>query len=528
MKKIFSYLILIVFVLVTIISCEKQIDYGPDIASIKNDISALKSSIKILTDQLTSIETSLKAKIDLSNSKIDFINANLNELSSKTLAGLSNDILSVNESIKNVNLESSKKLDSLKANILKIEASANSSNQSFTSLNDSYNKLLINYVEILKIIKSTLSVAEINGSVFKGSFLRGSLLFLYELDTNLNQTGRSFNTTIDDDYGNFDLKAQNLNGKLVRVVADGFYWNEVLNENSSTRISLTGICKIDSNEIVNVNVLTHLERARVEYLYNIKKLTFDNAKSQAVKEVLKAFGFENTGIKRAEKVGVVGVGDDSKILLAISTLMQGFRTESEVTQIMNDFANDIKKDGTLDDINIGNDLETHLYYSDTSAVLNNFKIKYRKLYNADTVNTMNMSFIKKFQNATNYSKDKDLFEFPEFDKTGNYKNILSPSNTVYTTDQFGVTTNITRKGLQLKVEILNLDESSVGCTFGFPQGMETGWTIAQPNCYLPTFTSTGQGLQNAWIYFGSKKSYRVNIYERGFVNPTRFKIITYQ
>ena len=39
---------------------------------------------------------------------------------------------------------------------------------------------------------------------------------------------------------------------------------------------------------MNVNVLTHLERPRVEYLYNIKNLSFDSAKSQAVKEVLKA------------------------------------------------------------------------------------------------------------------------------------------------------------------------------------------------------------------------------------------------
>lgn len=369
--------------------------------------------------------------------------------------------------------------------------------------------------------------SQIKGNIFKGGFLQGSLLFLYELDSSLNQTGKSFITTIDDNYGNFELKAQNINGKLVRVVGDGFYWNEVLDENSSTRISLTGICKVDSLNQVNVNVLTHLERLRVEFLYS-KGLTFDSAKSQAVTEVLKAFGFENTGIRRSERVSVVGTGDDSKILLAISTLIQGYRTESEVTQILNDFANDIKKDGKLDDINIGNDLETHLYYMDTSIVLDNFKKRYKKLYNADTVNTLNMSFIKKFQDATNYGKDKDLFEFPEFEKTGKYKNILHPSTSIITTSEFGVTANITRKGMRIKVEVLNEDGSSVGCTFGFPQGMETGWTIAVPNCFMPIYTSTGQGLQNAYTYFGAKKRYRVNIYENGFTTPTRFKIITYQ
>ena len=528
MKGLLTYSIAIFTIVLAIISCQKQVDYGPDIAQLKIDVASLKSSIATITSQLTNLEASLKAKIDLTNAKIDTINTSINTLNTKTITGLAADILAINSSLKNTNTETTRRLDSIKNAILQIDTLVSANTTSASTLSTSYNKLLTNYVTLLKIVQTTTIITEINGSVFKGSFLRGSLLFLYELDSNLNQTGRSFNTTIDDDYGNFDLKAQNLSGKLVRVVGDGFYWNEVLNENSSTRISLTGICKIDSNETVNVNVLTHLERARVEYLYNIKKLSFDSAKSQAVTEVLKAFGFTNTGIKRAEKVGVVGIGDESKILLAISTLMQGYRTESEVTQIMNDFANDIKKDGTLDDVTIGNDLVTHLYYTDTATVLNNFKIKYRKLYNSDTVNSVDMRFIKNFQNNTTYIKDKDLFEFPEYEQSGLYKNILNPLNSVYTSDIYGVTANVTRKGMRIKVEILKEDQSSVGCTFGFPQGMEVGWTLARPNCIMPTYTSNGQTIQDAWTIFGPKQRYRVNIYEKGLITPTRFKIITYQ
>ena len=244
---------------------------------------------------------------------------------------------------------------------------------------------------------------------------------------------------------------------------------------------MTGICKIDSNETVNVNVLTHLERARVEYLYNIKKLSFDSAKSQAVREVLKAFGFENTGIKRAEKVGVVGISDDSKILLAISTLMQGYRSESEVTQIMNDFANDIKKDGTLDDATIGNDLETHLYYTDTTAVLNNFKVKYRKLYNADTVNSVDMRFVKNFQNNTTYAKDKDLIEYPEIGSYGKLNILgiksdqtltLPPSANNGSND---VECIIKNKGLVLRVEFYNGNGNRIN-TIPSGQGYNVNWS----------------------------------------------------
>ena len=369
------------------------------------------------------------------------------------------------------------------------------STTSQTTLSSSYNKILSNYIGILQVVKSTSAIIQIDGSVFKGSFIRGSLLNFYELDNSLNQTGRSFNATIKDDYGNFTLKAQNITGKLVRVVGDGFYWNEVLNENSSSRITLTALCKIDSNETVNVNVLTELERPRVEYLYNIKGLTFDSAKSQAITEVLKAFGYTNTGIKRAEKVGVVGIGDDSKILLAISTLMQGFRTESEVTQILSDFGQDLEKDGTLTDVTIGNDLATHLYYVDTATVLNNFKVKYRKLYNADTVNSIDMRFVKSFQNNTTYVKNKELIDYPSVGSSNPYPNVLN--NDVITPDKnssgcsgcYNLTfyANL-KKGMKLSVEITNQD----GTSFTFTQ-------IDVKQIYLALFGNNNIGWKlNVW------------------------------
>ena len=583
MKGIIKYSIAVITITLAILSCNKQVDYGPDINIIKGQITSinarldsLTSAIKTVTSQLTNIQTTLKATIDNTNNRVDSIstafatlktqvNTNTSNIAATTksitditssINGLTTDIKTINTSLTKTNTDLKKKTDSI---LLSIDSSfkiikvidstlkktgfnTDTLSAKTLVLNSSYNDILSKYLELLKIVKTTTQIIEINGSVFKGSFLRGSLLFLYELDTNLNQTGRSFNTTIDDDYGNFDLKAQNLSGKLVRVVGDGFYWNEVLNENSSTRISLTGICKIDSNETVNVNVLTHLERARVEYLYNIKKLSFDSAKSQAVKEVLKAFGFENTGIKRAEKVGVVGISDDSKILLAISTLMQGYRTESEVTQIMNDFANDIKKDGTLDDATIGNDLETHLYYTDTTAVLNNFKVKYRKLYNADTVNSVDMRFVKNFQNNTTYAKDKDLIEFPLTSYSYTENNILNSNNNSISQDlnggmwRFAISCTIKRKGLNLKVKLVNEDGSALtakngGCSFNNPLGYTKGWQTASM-CNSITLSTDNTGVYDHYNTtdnnaFTMPKKVRVDFYEKGFVTPSRFKIITF-
>ena len=292
---------------------------------------------------------------------------------------------------------------------------------------------------------------------------------------------------------------------------------------------MTGICKIDSNETVNVNVLTHLERARVEYLYNIKRLTFDSAKAQAVTEVLKAFGYTNTGIKRAEKVGVVGIGDGSKILLAISTLMQGYRTESEVTQIMNDFANDLKKDGILDDVTIGNDLTTHLYYVDTAAVLSNFKVKYRKLYNADTVNSVDMRFVKNFQNNTTFVKDKELIDYP-IQSTGLYgtaANIFRKDVTAFTGTRPYQSVNVTRKGLYVKIEAYKSDGTKLSNgVFSACAGCNSNWAYDQrydgtTNTIIPTWTSTGQ-LSHLDMGGFSAGSYLIKYFEGPNTNKLSF------
>jgi hypothetical protein len=167
---------------------------------------------------------------------------------------------------------------------------------------------------------------------------------------------------------------------------------------------------------------------------------------------------------------------------------------------MNDFANDIKKDGTLDDATIGNDLETHLFYADTTAVLNNFKVKYRKLYNADTVNSVDMRFVKNFQNNTTYSKNKELIDYP-IQSTGLYgtaANIFRKDVTSFTGTRPYQSVNITRKGLSVKIEAYKPDGTKLSSNvFSACAGCNSNWTYDQrydgtTNTIIPTWTSTGQ------------------------------------
>lgn len=375
MKGYFKLVLSVVFFTIFIVSCQKQIDYGPDIALLKSDISAIKSSITSITAQLTSLEASLKSKIDLTNSRIDTINASLITLTSKTLIDLSNNIKDINTSIKNTNEVNKKALDSLKTAILSTDSALLfTSSVSASLLNASYNKILSNYISVLQIVKSNYAALSISGKIEKGPFSKGSIISFYELDSNLSQTGRSYSTTINDNEGNYDLKATNIGGKMLRVQTDGFYYNEVLNSLSTSRIVLTGISKVDSSEKVNVNVLTHVERRRVEYLMNEKSLSFDSAKKQAVYELLTIFKVGTSNISRSEKVSLFG--DNNDILLNISLLFQGFRTDAQLSELLTDFSNDFYRDGTVEDVTIFKRIYNHSYFVDTLSVASNIKEKY--------------------------------------------------------------------------------------------------------------------------------------------------------
>lgn len=519
--------ILYALALLFIISCEKQLEDSSNFLQIKDELSTLNSIIKDLTAQLTSTEQFLKIKIYALNRKSDSINASIESISANDIKQLSAEVVIITQLIKVSNLESIRKLDSIVSNLNLIQSGVISSSQSINYHIQLYKKLLVNYIEVLKILQTRIYLLEIQGTVFKGAFESGSLISFYELDSTLHQTGRSFNATTNDDFGNYKLRAQNISGKILKILADGFYWNEIINETSSNRITLTGICKVDSSETININVLTHIERPRVEYLYNVKGLSFDSAKSQAVSEVLKAFGIQNPGIKRSEKITILSSNEESKALVAISSLFQGYRTESELTKILNAFAQDLEKDGVLTDSLIGNDFETHLYYMDTVIVLNNIKNRFQKIYDINAVNSLDMRYIKMFQLNTSFSKDKDLIEFPEFERTGKVKNILFDANTIFTGNGFGVSCYLYRKGIKIKVEVLNEDGTEVdGLGFLFPYGSQLGWEIKKINFLVPTYTSNGLGVHDISTGYNEYKKYRVNIYENGFKTPTRVKYVS--
>ena len=192
-----------------------------------------------------------------------------------------------------------------------------------------------------------VSLYAASGYVQKGPFIQGTTITVWELDSNLVQTGRSFGGTIDDNTGSFSIKGV-LSYKMVEITASGYYFNEVSGSLSTGPLTLQAIADLTDSSNVNVNMMTHLEKKRVEYLIN-SGLTFAEAKTQAQTEIMKIFGIENFSLGNSETLDISKSGVGNAILLAISLILQTDKTPAELTELLSTINTDIRTDGTLED-----------------------------------------------------------------------------------------------------------------------------------------------------------------------------------
>ena len=185
---------------------------------------------------------------------------------------------------------------------------------------------------------------DIDGVSQKGPFIKGATVSVYELENgrNLSPKGTAFPTEITSDDGKFKLSNLKLKSQFVYLVAEGYYRNEVTGKGSVAPITLRAVSDLTKMKTINVNLLTHLEFYRAEYLVMNKGLRVSKAKIQADKEIFKNFFIDATEFKAAEKLSVVGSSDEDAALLALSVIFQGGFTEAQLTEVINTFNNEIK------------------------------------------------------------------------------------------------------------------------------------------------------------------------------------------
>ena len=185
----------------------------------------------------------------------------------------------------------------------------------------------------------------IAGYVQKGPFIQGSSITVRELDTSFNPTGRTFSGSIDDNTGRFSVRGT-LIFPYVELEANGYYFNEVTGALSVGQLRLLSVADLRVSSSININPLTHLERSRLFTLLD-GGMDFTTAKAQAQQEVLAAFNLTSNAIGNSETLDISQSGEGNAILLAVSVILQGNRSEAQLTELLAVLSSDLQADGSL-------------------------------------------------------------------------------------------------------------------------------------------------------------------------------------
>jgi len=365
-----------------------------------------------------------------------------------------------------------------------------------------------------------------SGYVQKGPFINGSSVTISELDKELNQTGRSYSTTVAYNSGSFEQKKIELVSNYVQLKADGYYFNEVSGESSSGQLTLYALADISQVNAANINVLTHLEKARVEYLVQQKGLAFAVAKKQAQTEVLKIFSLELPADSTSESLNLSGSGESNAILLAISCILQGPLTTAGMSELMGGIITDMKTDGTLDNASLGSILIDNARLTNLATVRQHLVAKYAELGLTNVMIPDFESQVQEFISKTTYIQTK----FITYPKTGSSGlNILSDSVTViepyssYADPHtfYSMTANLP-EGTSLRVVL----KGNKWYYVAIP--IPLNWIVGTYNesAKVQEFTVTNRTSPNNIAMMFEQGTVTIEYYENGATVPTRVKELT--
>ena len=220
----------------------------------------------------------------------------------------------------------------------------------------------------------------IQGIVQNGPFIFGTSVVQNEASEmnfySADGIGHTASTCVQSNDGRYTLESVSTNSNYVKISATGFYRNMVTGGTSASPVTLSVLTKVANTSedagataplrirnSVNVNILTQLEIPRIEQLA-MNHIDFAEAKAQAEREVFAAFGIDTVQLYSqpyftdgrtdkpvAEDLDMFGNSEYSAALFAISVMLQGYRDENEMMNLVNTFAEDIKGDGIWNDPN---------------------------------------------------------------------------------------------------------------------------------------------------------------------------------
>lgn len=379
------------------------------------------------------------------------------------------------------------------------------------------------------------------GYAQKGPFINGSSVTVYDLQTNLSPTGKSFNAQITDNKGSFQLNDISLSSNYVALRADGFYFNEISGQPSTAQITLNALSDFTGKSGININLMTHLEKSRVEHLIKNGK-SFSDSKAQAEQEILEIFSIQKSDIKSSESLNIAESGDDNGILLAISSILQAYRSESELTELLSNISQDISTDGVLSSDTLGSALINQAIYLDTVSIKNNLSQRYAAIGSESNIPDFG-KYIAHFISQTNFNITNPVITYPIEGDNG--ANILALSDTVYFAGEpdkrFSLAAQLPKRtSLKIKISSLSstsiyipptdtskLDSITTRALWSYTYGSSVNWsiTIFDDKSFTQTFTAIESGRSCDLRMHFEKGSFLIEYYELNSNNPTRKKVI---
>ena len=333
--------------------------------------------------------------------------------------------------------------------------------------------------------ENTGGIFSFSGKVQKGPFVTGTTITVNELNENLGQTGKSFTTSITSDDGSFSLNNIEMESNLALLSGNGFYYNEVIGQLSNAQITLQAIADLSNEETVNINVLTHLTKARIEKLVNEGK-SFSDAKRQAEGEFQDFLGVTEHFNQGFEQMSIASQGDFNAMLLAFSVILQrpthlmnAIPTlPAELTWLMTSLSTDFADNGTIDNKALVDTLLYNISMQEQVYIRRHIKNYYSGL-GLDVDIPDFESYIALFQAAhqelvTEFIYPDEASPTPEIGPGGEVSNLLVKDITQFDGDLAYVVAAITPLGKSLKVKIkgnVQLD-------------LNNGWMVSYDDGYI--------------------------------------------
>jgi len=225
-----------------------------------------------------------------------------------------------------------------------------------------------------------VNLTSLTGQAQKGPFNNGTSINVAELSNTLSPTGRNFSSAITDNTGRFSVANVQLESPFVELRATGFYFNEVSNNISDAQLTLYALSDLTNKSSLNVNILTHLEKNRMQVLMSgDNPKTFAQAKLQAQEEVLAIFDYSRANMPPSELLDISQGGAANAKLLAISAILQGDLTVGQMSELLANISTDLSADGTLDDSNLQSQLITNTQGLDFAEIRSNLSARFTAL-----------------------------------------------------------------------------------------------------------------------------------------------------